>query len=197
MKLNWAERLMVNNPLRLFAQKQIVEWMGRRGGLQPGKTILEVGCGRGAGADLLIRRFRPRSAHILDLDTAMMCRARNYFHHRDAATVAMCAGSAEFLPYRNESFDAVFCFGVLHHMERWQSGVAEISRVLRRGGTLFLEEYYPPIYMNPLAKRIFLHPEENRFYSSDLRKALKEHDLPPRITAETKKIGIVGVCVKG
>jgi hypothetical protein len=50
MKLNWAERWAVNNPLRVFEQAIEVGILKRMQPLQPGVIALEIGCGRGAGA---------------------------------------------------------------------------------------------------------------------------------------------------
>lgn len=38
------------------------------------------------------------------------------------------------------SFDAVFVCGVLHHCREWRTGLAEVARVLKDGGLLFIEE---------------------------------------------------------
>ena len=49
MKLNWAERLIVNNPVRVMIQRLIVKWIGRGpdapgqnpgSGLRPGRRGL-------------------------------------------------------------------------------------------------------------------------------------------------------------
>jgi SAM-dependent methyltransferase len=73
--------------------------------------------------------------------------------------------------------DVVFGFGVLHHLPDWRQGLAEISRVLKPGGVYFLEEFYPSLYLNFLARRLFFHPEEDRFFSRDLHQALPQAGL--------------------
>jgi len=40
----------------------------------------------------------------------------------------------------SESKDVVIIFGVLHHIPNWRKAIDEITRVLKRGGSLFLEE---------------------------------------------------------
>ena len=62
MKLNWAERLIVNNPVRVMIQRQIVRWIGQTVAPDPGATVLEVGCGRGAGACLILENFQPAAS---------------------------------------------------------------------------------------------------------------------------------------
>ena len=50
MKLNWAERWVVNNPVRVFEQRMLVQRLKGMRDLEPGAVIVEIGCGRGAGA---------------------------------------------------------------------------------------------------------------------------------------------------
>jgi SAM-dependent methyltransferase len=74
--------------------------------------------------------------------------------------------------------------------------VAEIARVLRPGGIYFLEEFYPPVYLNFVSRRLFVHPEEDRFTSRDLRQGLAAAGLPIKDALEIKQIGILAVCRK-
>jgi trans-aconitate methyltransferase len=78
MKLNWAERWVVNNPIRVFQQHIEIKWLQHMMPLNTEATILEVGCGRGAGAKLIHRAFKPSRLHILDLDIKMIQGAKTY-----------------------------------------------------------------------------------------------------------------------
>jgi SAM-dependent methyltransferase len=40
----------------------------------------------------------------------------------------------EFLPFRDQTFDMVYGFGILHHLSDIKKGVSEAARVLKRGG---------------------------------------------------------------
>jgi ubiquinone/menaquinone biosynthesis C-methylase UbiE len=50
-------------------------------------------------------------------------------------------GSVLDLPFENESFDFVYCKGVLHHTGDLNKGVEELYRVLRTNGKAFLYLY--------------------------------------------------------
>jgi len=50
--------------------------------------------------------------------------------------------------------DAVFNFGIIHHLEDWEKGIQEIARVLVQGGLFYCEEIYPPLYANFLFRRL-------------------------------------------
>ena len=134
--------------------------------------------------------------HAQDLDPLMIRRAKAYLPG-EAAQICLYVGDVLHLPYPSGYLDAVFGFGVLHHVPDWRAGLGEIARVLKPGGRYFLEEFYPPFYQNFVARRIFLHPEEDRFYSPDLHQALAAARFSWEGTLEHRLLGILGVAVKG
>ena len=68
MKLNWAERLAVNNPIRPLQQRLEIGLMKKNIRLKPDALVLEIGCGRGAGSYLIKTMFDPAYVHAMDLD---------------------------------------------------------------------------------------------------------------------------------
>jgi len=197
MKLNWAERWAVNNPLRVIQQRLEMRWLRKKSHLKPGAVTLEVGCGRGAGAGLILRKFQPAVLQAMDLDVEMIDKAKDYLSPEERRRLSFYVGDVLRLPYKDGVLDAVFAFGVLHHVPDWQAALGEIARVLKTGGTYFMEEIYPSLYQNFITKHILLHPRENRFLSQDLKKAMKGAQLRLETHLEIEKIGILGVLVKG
>jgi ubiquinone/menaquinone biosynthesis C-methylase UbiE len=196
MKLNWAERWVVNNPLRVIEQGFELGWMKKARPIPEGAKVLEVGCGRGAGAGLIQKSFQPASLYALDLDVNMILKAKTYLTQRSEDEVSLTVGDVFRLPFKDSALDAVFGFGVLHHVPDWRGAASEIARVLKPGGLYFIEELYPSLYQNFLTKHILLHPEEDRFMSHDLKDALQSIGLPLVDVLEFKKVGILGVAVK-
>ena len=196
MKLNWAERWAVNNPSRVIQQKWEIGWLKRKADFPSDGAFLEIGCGRGAGARLIHREFKPKVFHASDLDLQMIRKVEEYLPAEDRKPIRFLVADAMNLPYRNETFDAVFAFGVLHHVPNWQNALTEIGRLLKFGGTYFFEELYPSLYQNFLTKHILLHPRENRFRSEDLKRALYEGQFELRDYMEVKMVGILGIAVK-
>ena len=196
MKLNWAERLVVNNPVRVMIQRRIIKWIKGVTRIAPQARILEIGCGRGAGACLIQAEFQPAMLHAFDLDQRMIRLAGRYLKAGYKDKICLYVGDVSTLPYRDGVLDAVFGFGVLHHLPDWRRGLREIARVLKPGGIYFLEEFYPPFYQNFLARRLFLHPEHDRFYSHDLGAALAEAGFKFQGRLEQKMLGILAVAVK-
>ena len=158
--------------------------------------MLEIGCGRGAGAQLLIKKFKPAVLHLMDLDIEMIIKARRRLDASNHFPAAAYVGDVLHLPYKEALFDAVFGFGVLHHVPDWRTGLAEIVRVLKPGGCYFFEELYPSLYQNFITRHILLHPAENRFKSEDWKAGLRQKNLNVIAARENKLLGIIGVAIK-
>lgn len=109
-----------------------------------GKDVLEVGCGTG----LLLERVAQvaRSAKGIDLSPGMLEQARQ-------RGLDVMEGCATELPFEAESFDVVYSFKVLAHVEDIETALAECARVVRPGGKLFLE-FYNPRSLRYLARRL-------------------------------------------
>lgn len=196
MKLNWAERWVVNNPLRVVEQRIELRKLNRMMPLKPGVQVLEIGCGRGAGAGLILDAFQPSLIYATDLDVAMLRKARNYISSDKMEHIVLVAVDGFCLPFKTGSLDAVFDFGVLHHIPDWRSALGEVARVLKMQGAFFFEELYPTLYQNFITKHILLHPKEDRFRSYDLKTGLGAAGLSLHRHEEWKGLGILGVAVR-
>ena len=196
MKLNRIERWFVNSPIRQIKQYLVMQWFKGTVALKTGKTILEVGCGRGVGAKLISEAYHPDKLYLLDLDLQMIQKANQRLNGQNNNRIYLCVGDAIRLPFGDASLDAVFGFGFLHHVPAWQEGLSEVVRVLKHGGVYFMEEYYPSLYQNFITKHILVHPDRNRFNSQELRQAFEDANLSLIHTFELKRMGILGVGVK-
>jgi len=196
MKLNWAERWAVNNPSRPIQQRLEIRWMRNRRPLAPGSVVLEVGCGRGAGAAIIRKEFQPALLLASDLDLQMIHKGRSYLPEAERKKMSFHVADVLRIPARTGSLDAVVGFGVLHHVPEWQAALKEIVRVLKPGGVYYLEELYPSLYQNFITKHILLHPTTNRFRSSDLKRELKASGLRLDHLLEYSKVGILGISTK-
>ena len=196
MKLNWAERWAVNNPTRPIQQGLEIRWMRRGRPLPSGSRVLEVGCGRGAGAAILREEFQPAVLLAMDLDLQMIRKGKTYLPEGERKKISLYVADVLRIPARSGSLDAVFGFGVLHHVPDWETALKEIVRVLKPGGAYYLEELYPSLYQNFITKHILLHPASNRFRSGDLKRALKTAGLELEHLLEHSRVGILGISTK-
>ncbi|MFV2067924.1 MAG: class I SAM-dependent methyltransferase [Pirellulales bacterium] len=100
------------------------------------RNVLDVGSGAGQIAKHLIK-YADQDARVtcFDLSPEMLVRARQRFNVRIPDFVA--ADMAQ-MPFADGSFDCVTCGYVLEHLPNPRTGLAEIARVLRPGGRMFL-----------------------------------------------------------
>ncbi len=186
MLLNRFETLTMNNPIRTAIQKH---FEGRRlfdmGGAMNGGVALEVGCGRGVGAEIILDRFGADRVDAFDLDPRMGERARRRLAARGGA-VRVAVGDATRIAAPDQSYDAAFDFGILHHIPVWRDALGEIYRVLRPGGRFYAEEVLEYALEHRFWARLFEHPPENRFDCVGFRDALVEQGFQ---IIETRTLG--------
>jgi len=196
MKLNATERLLMNNPVRSLVQRLYEGPLLRSiGGRLDGARVLEAGCGQGTGLRILLEQFGAAHVYGFDLDPRQIQLASQRLSPRYETRVSLAVASVDALPFPDRFFDAVFDFGILHHVPQWQTGVAEISRVLKHSGRLFFEEVTSAA-LNRWSYRTFLkHPKENRFSEAEFIKELRSNGVellvePRRIFRDDIFIGV-------
>jgi SAM-dependent methyltransferase len=101
--------------------------------LAPGMGVLDVGCGPGTITLGIAEAVLPGGTCIgVDLEASQVERARATAAGVD--NVEFEVASIYALPFAEESFDAVFSHALFEHLARPADALAEIRRVLRRGG---------------------------------------------------------------
>ena len=196
MKVNWPERLWVNSPLRYLIQQRETQFLKRLRDLEPGARCLEIGCGHGAGARIILKTFQPSRLDGLDVDPVMIRLASRRQPQWTIDRLQFLVGDAQRLPYADGSMEAVFNYGIIHHLEDWEQGIHEIVRVLKRGGGFYFEEIYPALYANVITRRLLEHPTENRFHGPEYRAALQKGGLRLLPGYKETRFAILGVAVK-
>ncbi|MGH3676001.1 MAG: class I SAM-dependent methyltransferase [Mycobacterium sp.] len=176
MKLNSIERAAMNNPVRAAHQhRREAAWFRRlAGGTLSDQHVLEVGCGRGVGSEVILDRLGAARVTAFDLDESMVELARKRLHGR---RVELSVGDVCAIEQPAGSVDTVVDFGIIHHVPDWQQAISEIARVLRPGGLVLFEEI-PRHVLDTWAFRTFtVHPRENRFDAEEFGAELARHGL--------------------
>jgi ubiquinone/menaquinone biosynthesis C-methylase UbiE len=106
-------------------------------GLQPGHSVLDVGCGTGTLAVLIKRLHAGVNVIGVDPDARALARAERKAKRAKAA-VRFDRGFGDALGYPNSRFDRVFSSMMFHHLSRDEQPrlLREIRRVLKPGGRL-------------------------------------------------------------
>lgn len=180
MKLNRVEKALMNNPVRTFAQRHFeAKLLEQLGGRTVGATVLEVGCGQGAGVELILERFGAAYVDAFDIDPDMVERARRRLAHY-GDRVRVTTGDATDIKAKDASYDAVFDFAIIHHVPDWRDAIVEVRRVLRPGGRFFFEEVTSHA-LSRWSYRTFLdHPEHDRFSAPEFVAELARHGIDAR-----------------
>ncbi len=176
MKLNSIERALVNNPIRAAHQHhREAAWFKRlASGDLSGQHVLEIGCGQGVGAEVILDRLGAASVTAFDLDESMVALAQRRLHARP---VSLSVGDVCNIEQPSGAVDTVVDFGIIHHVPNWQESIGEIARVLRPGGLLLFEEIPRHMLDTWVFRTLTVHPRENRFEAQEFAAELARHGL--------------------
>ena len=178
MKLNRVEKALMNNPVRALVQRRHeAVLMERLGGRVEGGRVLEIGCGRGVGTEIIFERFGAREVHAFDLDTDMIARARKRLSGYPGNRLTLFVGDAAAIKAEDASYDAVFDFGIIHHVPAWQRAVAEVARVLKPNGRFFFEEVSKRALDRWFYRTFLDHPKTNRFSAEEFIAELEKQGI--------------------
>lgn len=181
MLMNRIEAMLVNSrPRRALQRLYEAPLLARLGGRVPGGRVLEIGCGNGYGTRLIFDLFGAATVDAIDLDPLAIAAARRRLTRYgervrlsvgDATDLKAAAGAAD------GGYDAVFDFAIIHHIEDWRTALGEVARVLRPGGRFYFDEVTATALRRPTYRRLFVHPEYDRFTAGDFLAVLAQHGL--------------------
>jgi SAM-dependent methyltransferase len=123
---------------RLFSVSPVQwsTWLLNHFDLQPGKAILECGCGPGGLWAANLNRL-PLDCHftLTDLSPGMVKTAKVNLGGRP--NFRFQVADIQELPFEDASFDVVVANHMLYHVPDLSKGLSEVRRVLKPGGRFF------------------------------------------------------------
>ena len=104
-----------------------------------GQVVLEAGSGSGRFTEIAAST----GATIASMDYSHAVDA-NYASNGEKDNVLIVQGDIYRMPFRPNSFDGIFCFGVLQHTPRVEEAFRNLTKYLVRGGSLVIDVYRRP-----------------------------------------------------
>lgn len=127
--------------------------------LEPGQSVLDIGCGTGSLAIVAKRRVNAAgSMHGIDASPEMIARARKKAL-KAGVDITFRQGVAENLPFPDGRFDVALSTLMLHHLPSAarKQCLREIRRVLKPGGRVLVVDFGKPGHGSSLIGHFHRH----------------------------------------
>jgi len=109
--------------------------------LPKGKTILDVGCGRGTNVSKMAK-FSKKAVGIDLSDERIKKAKRLYGHNKNVEFLVMDGNNLKFKP---RTFDVVFSAGTMHHIPLKKT-LDQFKKILKPGGIIYILDVYKGFY---------------------------------------------------
>lgn len=118
------------------------------------QNILEVGCGAGRFTEIVLKNTHA-NLYALDYSNAVDANYRNNGPHN---RLKLFQADMFQMPFADNSFDKIFCFGVLQHTPDFKRALECMVRVLKPGGELVIDFYPVKGWYTTLNAKYLLRP---------------------------------------
>jgi ubiquinone/menaquinone biosynthesis C-methylase UbiE len=133
-------------------------------------SVLEVGSGAGRFSEVFLRTTTG-VLHSVDYSSAVDANRRNNAAYGERLQLAQA--SIYELPFADNSFDKVFCLGVLQHTPSFSDSVAALIRKARVGGEIVVDFYPIKGWYTKLHSKYLLRPLTKRLPKPLLLKLIR------------------------
>lgn len=104
---------------------------------EKGDWFLDIGGSFGR----VTKQYYSKYSHPVIVDYSLKTLQKNYSRlKKEFPNIELIAANAYHLPFKDSSFDSSLMIRVLHHIERQDEYITEISRILKNNG-IYIQEY--------------------------------------------------------
>lgn len=144
-------------------------------------AILDVGTGTAQIPIEFCRQSHTGSIVAVDLAEEMLAIARRNVAAADFNDrISLERGNARGLPYADGAFDAVISNSIIHHIPEPATAFAEMVRVCKPGGLIFLRDLFRPANLETLQQLVKMYAGE----ANDHQRALFAASLHAALTVD-------------
>lgn len=144
---NWEKIYSINKMIMWEPQQSIVQFVNRfikkRIGyknyqvIRDFKKCLDLGCGNGSAVHFLAKN--DFETYGIDISKDAINIGKDYLK-KESLKAELKVASCDDLPFEEDFFDFITCFGVLDHVETSiaKKSIEEVSRILKPNGLFFI-----------------------------------------------------------
>ncbi len=133
-----------------ISRKRFLRYTGWTEEDMRGALVLDVGCGAGRFTEIALSL----GARVVALDYSSAVDACR-LNHAGETRLSVVQGDIYRLPFKPETFDRVYCFGVLQHTPDVEKALLALPAVLKGGGALAVD-VYPKLWTDALWPKYWL-----------------------------------------
>ncbi|HJQ10159.1 MAG TPA: methyltransferase domain-containing protein [Gemmatimonadaceae bacterium] len=154
-----------------------------------GKRVLEVGCGSGRFTEVVL----DAGARVVAVDYSRAVDAC-LANHSSRNNLDVVQADIYHLPFEANSFDFVFCFGVLQHTPDVHRAFSSLVPQLKAGGRLAVD-VYPKLLRNLLWSKYWIRPVTKRMATQRLFQRVQR--WTPRLLRVSRALSRVPLLGRG
>lgn len=137
-----------------------------------GQNVLEAGSGAGRFSQIVLD-YTTANLYSIDYSNAVAANFKNNGHHGER--FQLFQASIYDMPFPDNSFDKVFCFGVLQHTPDFRKSVKALIDKARPGGEVAVDFYAITGWWSKLSAKYLLRPITKRMSHPRLLKTIQNN----------------------
>jgi ubiquinone/menaquinone biosynthesis C-methylase UbiE len=122
-------------------------------------NVLEIGSGAGRFSEIFLNSTKG-NLYSIDYSTAVEANLRN--NKKFKSRLILSQASIYQIPFKNNSFDKIFCFGVLQHTPSFRKSISALVSKVKVNGEIVIDFYPYKGFYTKLHSKYILRPITKR-----------------------------------